>query len=175
MDDTGRDPSCVAVGSPSEDGCVKAPSTSAWCKVRRSKCRVGSGDAFRQTEGGEQEPGRGGGAGTQAGRTWGTQASHRPHRSRLPSDSPPDARGACSLSPRGRWPWASRARPGCPSPRRLQGLSWPLGRLSDLQRPPCRQGPPLVGTPRRRQLRGHIYGAPAVCPATRSQISEKSG
>ena len=43
MDDTGRDPSCVAVGSPSEDGCVKAPSTSAWCKVRRSKWRVGSG------------------------------------------------------------------------------------------------------------------------------------
>lgn len=57
VDDTGRDPSCVAVGSPSEDGCVKAPSTSACCKVRRSECRVGLGDAFWQTEGGEREPG----------------------------------------------------------------------------------------------------------------------
>lgn len=57
VDDTGRDPSCVAVGSPSEDGCVKAPSTSACCKVRRSECRVGLGDAFWQTEGGEWEPG----------------------------------------------------------------------------------------------------------------------
>lgn len=57
MDDTGRDPSCVAVGSPSEDGGGKAPWTSAWYKVRRSECRLGSGDAFRWTEGGEQEPG----------------------------------------------------------------------------------------------------------------------
>lgn len=65
---------------------------------------------------------------------------------------------------------------GVPLTSQPPGVQVPLSKLSDLQRPPCRQGPPLAGTPLRSSkgtafMECLLYPKPRESRFRRSQVS----